>query len=62
MHHAFVVGLFSSMINAMLPLLRREIWTATRVLLPILAGFAVELCLVLRPAPVGSRMLVDSRR
>lgn len=59
MHHALVVGIFNSMINAMLPLLRREIWTATRVLLP---GFTVELCLVLQPAPVGKMMLADSRR
>jgi uncharacterized membrane protein len=53
MHHALVVGIFSSMINAMLPLLRREIWTATRVLLPILAGFTVEFCLVLQPGACG---------
>lgn len=62
MHHVFVVGIFSSMISAKLPLLRREIWTATRILLPILAGFTVELRLVLQPAPVGSLMLAESRR
>jgi hypothetical protein len=62
MHHALVVDIFSSIINTMLPLLRREIWTAARVLLPILACFTVELCLVLQPAPVGSLTLVDSRR
>jgi hypothetical protein len=46
----------------MLPLLRREVWTATPVLLPILAGFTVELSLVLQPAPVGNLMLADSQR
>jgi hypothetical protein len=62
MHHALVVGIFSSIINAMLPLLRLAIWTATRVLLPILPGFTVELCLVRQPAPVDSPMLAYSRR
>ena len=45
----------------MLPLLR-EVSTPTRVLLPILAAFTVELSLVLQPRPVGSLMLADSRQ
>jgi hypothetical protein len=62
MHHALVMGIFGSMINAMLPLLRREVWTATRALLPILAGFTIESSLVLQPAPVGNLMLAGARR
>jgi hypothetical protein len=62
MHHALVMNIFGSMINAMLPLMRREVWTATRVLLPILAGFTVELSFVLQPTHVGNLMLADSRQ
>ncbi len=62
MHHALEMVFFGSMINAMLPSLRQAVWAAPRILSAILAGFTVELGLVLQPAHMGSLMVADSRQ
>jgi hypothetical protein len=57
-----VISIFGSMILLMFLLLPREVSTATRLVLPLMAAVSLELSVVLHAEPVGYLMLAVPRR